>query len=127
MSSLLSVLRTPRLSDLRRKRKVQANSGGKYKKARPSSSVNSGPKGIKPQDQLKKFPNEQLSVSAGKLFCKACREELSLKGSSLSNHMESQKHKDGKRRLQKKEAGEQDIAKQLVTYNKKTHLVHTIF
>ena len=36
--------------------------------------------------------------------------------------MKSQKHKDGKRRLQKKEAGEQDIAKQLVTYNKKTHM-----
>ena len=37
--------------------------------------------------------------------------------------MKSQKHKDGKRRLQKKEAGEQDIAKQLVTYNKEIHMV----
>ena len=47
VSSLLSVLRTPRLSDLTRKRKVQANSG---KKTCFSSLANSDPKGIKPQD-----------------------------------------------------------------------------
>ena len=35
VSSLLSVLRNPRLSDLTRKRKVQANSGGKRKKTDP--------------------------------------------------------------------------------------------
>ena len=111
--SLLSVLRAPRLSDLTRKRKTQTNPGKPHKKTRPTSSAASEPKGVKPQDRLKKFPKEQLSVSAGKLFCKACREELSLKSSSLSNHLKSQKHKDGKRRLQKKEAGERDIAKQL--------------
>ena len=103
--SLLSVLRAPRLSDLTRKRKTQTNRG-KRKKIRPSSSATSDPKGVKPQDRVKKFPDEQLSVSAGKLFCKACREELSLKSSSLSNHLKSQKHQDGKRRLQRKEAGE---------------------
>ena len=95
--SLLSVLRSPRLSDLVRKRKTQTNNPGKRKKTRSSSSAGSDPKGVKPQDRLKKFPDEQLSVSAGKLFCKACREELSLKSSSLSNHLKSQKHKDGKK------------------------------
>ena len=125
--SLLSVLCAPRLSDLTRKRKTQTNPGtrpGKpRKKTRPTSSAASEPKGIKPQDQLKKFPKEQLSVSAGKLFCKACREELSLNSSSLSNHLKSQKHKDGKRRLQKKEAGERDIAKQLAVYNEENRTV----
>ena len=120
--SLLSVLRAPRLSDLTRKRKTQTNYG-KRKKTCSSSSASSDPKGVQPQDRVKKFPDEQLSVSAGKLFCKACREELSLKSSSLSNHLKSQKHKDGKRRLQKKEATEQDIAKKLVSYNKETHAV----
>ena len=57
------------------------------------------------------------------MFCKACREELSLKSSSLSNHLKSQKHKDGKRRLQKKEAGERDIAKQLAVYNEENRTV----
>ena len=115
--SLLSVLRAPRLSDLTRKRKTQTNPGKPRKKTLPSSSVRSEPKGVKPHDRLKKFPNEQLSISAGKLFCNACREELSLKSSSLSNHLKSQKHQDGKRRLQKKEACERDIAKQLAVYN----------
>ena len=68
--SLLSVLRAPRLSDLTRKRKTQTNPGKPRKKTRPTSSAASEPKGIKPQDRLKKFPKEQLSVSAGKLFCK---------------------------------------------------------
>ena len=121
--SLLNILRAPRLSDLTRKRKTQTNPRKPRKKTRPTSSAASEPKGIKPQDQLKKFPKEQLSVSAGKLFCKACREELSLKSSSLSNHLKSQKHKDGKRRLQKKEAGEQDIAKQLAVYNEENRTV----
>ena len=39
-----------------------------------SSSSSSDPKGVRPQDRLKKFPNEQLSVSAGKSSCNACRE-----------------------------------------------------
>ena len=121
--SLLSVLRAPRLSDLTRKRKTQTNPGKPRKKTRPTSSAASEPKGVKPQDRLKKFPKEQLSVSAGKLFCKAYREELSLKSSSLSNHLKSQKHKDGKRRLQKKEAGERDIAKQLAVYNEENRTV----
>ena len=121
--SLLSVLRAPRLSDLARKRKTQTNNPGKRKKTRSSSSACSDPKGVKPQDRLKKFPDEQLSVSAGKLFCKACREVLSLKSSSLSNHLKSQKHKDGKRRLQKKEAAERDIAKELTFYNEDNRVV----
>jgi len=120
--SLLSVLRAPRLSDLTRKRKTQTNRG-KRKKIRPSSSATSDPKGVKPQDRVKKFPDEQLSVSAGKLFCKACREELSVKSSSLSNHLKSQKHQDGKRRLQRKEAGERDIAKELAVHNEETRMV----
>lgn len=121
--SLLSVLRAPRLSDLVRKRKTQTNNPGKRKKTRSSSSAASDPKGVKPQDRVKKFPDEQLSVSAGKLFCKACREELSLKSSSLTNHLKSQKHKDGKRRLQKKEASERDIAKELTVYNDDNRMV----
>ena len=91
-ASLLDVLRAPRPSDLTRKRKLQCNPG-KPKKATPSSCINSEPKGVKPQDRVKKYLNEYLSVSHGKLFCTACREELSLKSSSLANHLKSQKHK----------------------------------
>ena len=53
--SLLSVLRAPKLSDLTRKRKIQCNPG-KRKKIRSNSSTSSEPKGVKPQDRVKKIP-----------------------------------------------------------------------
>ena len=62
-------------------------------------------------------------MSNGKLFCLACREELSLKSSSQANHLKSQKHKEGKERLKRKEHREQDIANKLKDYNKDTHVV----
>ena len=123
MLSLSSVLCAPRLSDLEEREKTQTDNPGKCKKTQSSSSACSDPKGVKPQDRLKKFPDEQLSVSAGKLFCKVCREGLSLKSSSLSNHLKSQKHKDGKRCLQKKEAAERDIAEELTFYNEDNRVV----
>ena len=43
-----------------------------------------------------------------------------MKSSSLSNHL---KHKDGKKRLENKEASERDIAKELAVYSRKTHIV----
>ena len=39
------------------------------------------------------------------------------------NHLKSQKHKDGKKRLDKKEASERDIVKELAVYNENTHMV----
>ena len=68
--SLLSVLRAPRPSDLTRQRKLQCNPG-KRKKNKTSSSIDSEPKGIKPQDRVRKYPYDCLSVSHGKLFCSA--------------------------------------------------------
>ena len=54
---------------------------------------------------------------------RAGKEELNLKSSNLSNHLRSQKHKDGKRQLQKKEASERDITKELTIYNEDKHVV----
>ena len=114
--SLLNILRAPKQSDLTRKRKLQCNPG-KHKKIRSSSSTSFEPKSVKPQDRLRKYPNEYLNVSHGKLFCIACREELSLKSSSLTNHLKSQKHKEGKERLKRKKVRERDIATKLTSYN----------
>jgi hypothetical protein len=49
-------------------------------------------------------------VSRGKLFCNGCREEVSLKNSSVKNHMRSAKHSEGKKKLARKEKREQEIA-----------------
>ena len=66
---------------------------------------------------MKKYPNESLVVSAGKLFCSGCREEVCLKSSIIANHVKSAKHETGKQRLKKKEAREADIATALRVHN----------
>ena len=48
---------------------------------------------------------------------------MSLKSFNLLNHLKSQKHKDGKKRLEKIEASGLDIAKELAVYNKETNVV----
>ena len=67
-------------------------------------------------------PNEQLKVSGGNLFCTACREELGLKRSTIQNHVQSQKRKTSKKKLEMKEKREQDIADALAKHNSEVHL-----
>jgi len=49
---------------------------------------------------VKEYPEEPFIVSFGKLFCQGCREELPLKKSSISYHIKSSKHNDGKKKLE---------------------------
>ena len=109
--SLLSVLKAPSMSELSRKRKVKRNPPIGKKKVH--SSCQSNPKGIKPQQRVKEYPVEPFIVSCGKLFCQGCREELPLKKSSISYHIKSTKHSDGKKRLEQRKAKDQDIAQSL--------------
>ena len=117
--SLLDRLRSPTASDLARKRKVHCNpptgkrrSSGRHGMQEPK---------IKPSQRVSEFPNEELTVSAlGRLFCKACRETLSLKRSTVANHVKSTKHQQSKGKLQKKEAREKDIASALKRYDETT-------
>ena len=45
------------------------------------------------RDHLKQFPDEPLKVaSCNKLFCKACRETISLKKSIIASHIKCAKH-----------------------------------
>lgn len=67
---------------------------------------------------MRQYPDEGLCVSACKLFCSACQEELLLKKSIISQHLKSTKHSAGKDRLKKKEKRERDIAKSLEEYDK---------
>ena len=104
--SLLDRLRAPQKSDLTRKRSLQKNPapGESQRKKRPSCSTN--PKSVTPFSRVREFPNENPRVSAGKLFCTACREEISLKRSIIANHVASAKHKQSKVKLSKKESRE---------------------
>ena len=126
VTNLLQVLRAPRPSDLARKRRVASNPVppvGKRRKSRGSSSSSSEPKTETVQQRVREYPDEPFDKSSGMLFCKGCREQLSLKCSSLQNHMKSSKHKEGKLRLTTKEKRERNIAKALAIHNQKSHLV----
>ena len=59
--------------------------GESLRKKRPSCSTN--PKSVTLLTRVLEFPNENLTVSAGKLFCTACREEISLKWSIIANRI----------------------------------------
>lgn len=61
-------------------------------------------------------------MSAGKLFCNACRDEISEKASVLKSHLQSEKHSRSKQRLLAKEARERDIATSLQDHQQGTHL-----
>ena len=64
-TSLLDVLKAPKLSELNRKRKVLTNRGGKRRKT--SSSTSSEPKSVSPQQRVRENAGEHLTVSRGKV------------------------------------------------------------
>ena len=56
------------------------------------------------------------------VVCTACREEVSLKRSIITNHIASVKHKQTKVKLaMMKESREKDIAEALVAYDEQEH------
>ena len=124
--SMFDALKAPVLSDLTRKRRVHCNPPPKGKhRARGEGS--SEPKNVTATQRVKEFSEECLEVTGtgtgkSKLFCKACREELSLKKNIIVSHVSSAKHKTGKVKLASKEAKERDIA-QLIREGDVTHPV----
>ena len=121
--SLLDRLRSPRESELARKRKVRCNHPPAGKRQRVSSKVSPfDPKSVTPSRRVKEFPGTNLTVSSGKLFCLACREEVGLKSSVVKNHIKSEKHKNGCTKLKQRDARERDIAEALTKYNDSVHL-----
>jgi len=117
--SILSTLQAPRLSEITRKRRVRTNPP----KGKPRSCSRGlcDPKSVRPAQRVKEHPEEELTVSNGKLFCRACREELSLKSTVVNNHIKSVKHTEGKEKLKTKEKKERDIASALAVHNRETH------
>ena len=113
--TLLHRLRAPKPSEFSRKRVINRNPPPKGKRRARGSVLASDPKSVSALQRVHEFENEQLTVSSGKLFCSACREELSLKKNVITSHVQSAKHKAGKSRLASKEAKERDIAVSLKT------------
>lgn len=94
--SVLDRLKAPTLSDPARKRKVQSNPPVGMKRSNKGSNSAFVPKSITPYDRVKEHPREPLTMRTGKLFCSACREQLSVKSQVLKLHLKSAKHQKGK-------------------------------
>ena len=117
--SLLDLLRSPTPSDLARKRRIPCNPPKGIKKGK--GTVASEPQNVSPHDRVKRIPDDHLSVVCGKLFCSACRENLSLKRSIITMHVQSTKHASGLERLASKEKRERTIAEMLKKYDQQVH------
>ena len=77
---------------------------------------------MSPSQRVSEFPDEQLAVVDGNLFCNRCREELSVKLSSLKNHFKSGKHQVGKLKQAERDSEERDMVQSLQKHNNETHL-----
>ena len=120
--SLLDRLKAPTPSDLARKRKIACNPPPKGKKRSCGRGANN-PKSVTPIQRVKENPDECLTVSNKQLFCRACREELSLISSVVHNHVKSAKHQAGRKRLAAKEVHDIDIAAALKASDEVAHRV----
>ena len=91
-SSVLSRLHRPTSSELSRKRVIDRNPPKGKKRSK-------GPNSVTPELCLKdsRYANECFTVSMGRLFCRAYREELSVKSSVINNNIKSNKHTAGKK------------------------------
>ena len=114
--NLLDVLKSPQRSEFSRKRSIAQNLPHDGRHHKPPKRTHD-PKGVTPGQRVKEFLSECLSVSANKLFCVACREEVALKISIIRCHIASSKHASGKNRLKLCETRERDIAMSLETYD----------
>ena len=121
VTSLLDRLREPRPSHLARKRIIGINRPKAAGKKRGRGCATNDPKSVSPAARVKAYPNEPLTVSNKKLFCSGCREQLSVKKSSLELHIKSLKHVKGKERLASKEKRQLDISKSLKQYDNEVH------
>ena len=116
LPSLFDKLRSPQLAEIGRKRKTSVNPPcGKRRSAGRGSF---DPKSVGLAQRVREFPESQLCVSAGKLFCQACREELSTKLSVLKIHLKSRKHADSVKKREANEARERDIAQAIVVHDR---------
>lgn len=108
-------------STLARKRKVQSNPPKGAKRCRGQTM--NDPKKIPPSDRVRQYPEEPFEVSAEKCFCGACREEVSMKSSIISQHIKSAKHNTSKEKCAGSAVKDTSIVSQLEAYDKAIHPV----
>ncbi|CAB3995445.1 RNA-directed DNA polymerase from transposon BS [Paramuricea clavata] len=74
--------------------------------------------------RIQEFPQEcfkDTAIGKGAFFCEACREEISVKRSTIINHINTHKHLSGKEKLHQKAKRERDLAEVLRAYDEENH------
>ena len=119
-STILSGLHVPRCSEIGHKWKMRVNppSGKRHSHALGDND----PQTVSPLQRVSEFPDEQLAVVDGNLFCNGCCKELYIKSNSLKNHFKSGKHQVGKLKQAERHSEERDTVQSLQKHNNKTHL-----
>ena len=100
---------------------ITTNNPPTGKRSCKSTNQSKAAASIKPQQRIDEFKGEHLCVFSGKLFCKACREEVNLKKSSVKNHIRSVKHKNSKDALKAKTKREKSISEAIQEHNSEVH------
>ena len=120
----LSILRAPRKSELACKRKLKVNQQKQHTR-NVQAKTSTAPK-VSALARIREFPDEHFKDTAtdkGSIFCEACREEISVKRSTILNHIKAQKHLSGKEKLDQKKQREKDLAETLRAHDDKNHAV----
>ena len=119
----LSQLRSPKASDLARSRVVSSNKK-KGDSGRGPGKVSKKSTTLKTNfvdTRIREFKDEPFRKSNNKLFCEACREELSEKASIIKRHVDSQKHKSGVEKIAKKKKRHLTVLDAMKNYDKEVH------
>ena len=89
--TILDKLKVAKKSDLACKRMIEKpkSTRSDKKKWKAGAPFHTDSKTVSPATRVKEFMGECLEVRHGKLFCVACREEHSLKKSTVKNHIYS--------------------------------------
>lgn len=95
--SLLSRLKPPDETKLSRKRAIETRTSKKGSFKPPN--VKYEPKSKGPKVRVAQFPGEYLCTRSGKLYCDACRHELSTVKAIITQHIASTKHKENKSKV----------------------------
>lgn len=95
------------------KRKAPEGPRGRAKAARKTKESC-----IPIKTRLSEFPNEGFKLSAGKLFCQPCKEELVNLKEGIKRHVKSSKHKANLEKMQLADKAETSLSDDLANYFK---------
>ena len=84
-------------------------------------------KSVTANQRMREFPHEHLSADCGKLVCRICHTEVSLKMSILKVHVHSERHKNGKDAHRMEEERQQMVKASFEQYRRRHCNADSVF